>query len=172
MNKTNTTKECECGVSVNHTHGPGGLKDVIIPNTPIQPSDKELISTEHTRKNYGKASERNAKPWVGLSSENVQSWEERLVTILPLEHATLEVHNILFQFISELLTQAEEERKDAIEAMDAGHKFFLAQALASERRRMKEIIESMDEPGIQITEGETLNSYRAKLKNRFLEKIK
>ena len=90
--------------------------------------------------------EGNVKP-----TENVQSWQEEFDRFfMSLDSpmlADIGIREKLKQFIS-----SEIER-----------------AVESERKRLLDIL---DKPGIQISDGETLTSYRAKLREKFKELIK
>lgn len=61
---------------------------------------------------YGECLEHN--PDIGKMID----WREELVKILPLQHATLEVHNILIKFISSTIqTEREKERERILNAL-------------------------------------------------------
>jgi hypothetical protein len=47
-------------------------------------------------------------------STEMEEWKKELVSILPLQHATLEVHNILFKFINKTLSSHSQKLKEKI----------------------------------------------------------
>jgi len=62
-------------------------------------------------------------------STEMEEWKKELVSILPLQHATLEVHNILFKFINKTLDSHSQKLVSEIKEKMLKNKNYVAQHL-------------------------------------------